>query len=486
MEASRPIEGVCLPMSDASCIRIRSSLDHRYHFPKWCPGLEPLLQISDSKLEMLEMTMKVTLHHEQSNLKFTKHIACSLKKVQPLRRCHDQKKRGWSYETGILEITEGETPKKTKLKSEFNLNIGQILNFLKSRFDHVSSLNIKEPTKEYVPGTFTEKESIKLLSSFNLVKLSAKELISLSIKSKTESLSFQGHLAQCSETDINSIARLMAPAISTLIDDRLGNYVIQRLTSRCAAFEQLVVDYCSINFDALMHDEYASRVMQCLIESRSGFAEVVSNYFNKYLDRGLQSTPAIHLVVACIKNNKDRKNLSFVTKWLSSQQRLFWDKGFQKILSAYILVCSSDQLDGLFRITLLDNKIHKILGCKVAAYFLSNMLLRNHQPTGDLLIDFLCKHPRTLFRTKCWRLLIGSLWETGTSEMTRRVSLALANLESRQITKIRCQAAVLHLYVYITLRSLHVAEIPLITQFLSRPDLADILTLYPTGNNAAF
>ena len=475
MEASRPIDSdinmVYKLKSGTMCLG--DNLEYRYPYSLRYFYALRLLKISDSKLEMLEISKHASLCHDESNLRFTRLRTCNQNKILTQGINKNLKRGSNSYAATNLRTIEVGTPEKTKLMPpKVNLNIDLILKFLKSQFDHVNHLSIKEPAIEHVPGTFAINESPINSSDLNLNTISDSSLFDLCCKDKSISLGLQCHLSQCSEEEAMQAACRLLPMTASLITDQLGNYVIQRLICRLPHFEQSVADYCINNFSALIHNAYASRVMQCLTESRPRFNRKLLVYFSKYLKKGITSTPAIHVVISCIKKSKGQEGLLLLPKWLKDHPRVFWHKGFQKVLSAYILICSRADLDEIFNLTMVKIKLYEYLDSKTIVYFFTNMLLRSHEPTEKLLLTYLAKHPGLTFQSKCWRLLIANLWEDTTSEATKRVATALANIDSRQITNLMRDAPTFASYLYTTIRSLHVAGMPDIDMFMARYDLS--------------
>ena len=428
-------------------------------------------EFSGPKREMLRMVKRTALHHLESNLKIRRQRPCGLNEgLLPV--CQPQtKKRGCSIESINIEIpTEASLKNKTNLLP--NLNIEYLLSLLKGQFDHVRSLKLSETNTDRVPGTLTDLDCIKTAANLDLETLTKTELLNICTQSKEVSLGFQGYLAECSEEDAHLVASRVVPLIPSLIEHQFGNYVIQRLALRISDFDNSVAEYCLLKFETLIHNEFASRVLQCLIESRSSFRQEAMNYFTRSLDSGISSIPATHLVVACIKNTKVHSDLEFIPNWLQRNPSLTWNKCFQKILTAYIEPCTQPELDEIFRLSNLEKKPFNFLNCKMTTYFLTNMLLKNHQKSIDLLILLLSRQPTALFDTKCYKLLLIKLWEEGKSEVVSKLALALTNLGKLQLKNLWRKSPVFYFYVYTTLATIQIAEMPLlINNFLSRKDL---------------
>ena len=475
MEASRPIDRDIIdlnrPSTEADCSR--SSLEYRFPCLKRetipTPLLPPDAEFSGSKQAMLNVLRKDNLDHSMLNLRFTLNRHGEAVVINPQVGMIESPKRGFSFETEILGTANTTTKNSPKSSIFFSLEL--LLDLVTANLDQSKVLSTKQQTSDHVPGAFSGPEKANIPVGLELKKQPKMLLFKLSTESKEVSLGFQEHITDCSPEELESIALKLIDQIPGLIIHQFGNYVIQRLAVRNQVFQKAVVNHCIANFKKLMLNEYASRVLQCLIETEPCFYCEALPYFTKNLEKVLDNQPATHLVISCIKNFKNKSDLRFVPESILKNPKIFWKKGFQRILATYVQICSSSELDEIFEISKVRSKLNVFLGCKTTTYFLANMLLRQHKSTCDLVLDCLSKHPGQLLDTKCWKLLMTKLWEEGSSEITRRVTTTLVNMESRPILDLQRRFGHFNFYIYITLKSLVASELPLFDHYSQRKEL---------------
>ena len=432
-------------------------------------------KISGSNQEMLGMIQGAWLNHQEVNLKFKIQKIPSTNTPTVPRSPKEKltKNQYFDAQTNVTSI-EGSPKKRQVSNTEFDVE--RLMELLKDQIDQVKSFTLRKTPSTCIPGTFLASGCVKIPSNLNPESLTDKDLFSLCTESKEVALGFQGYLAECSEAEARHIANNMASLIPQLASHQFGNYAIQRLALRDSEFEKALVSYCTLNFRELIHNEFASRVVQSLIESRPSFHRQALTYFSNNLDKGIETIPSTHLVVACVKSAKESQSLNFVAKWLRRYNKLIWNKCFQKVLSAYIQICSQSELNEIYVLSKVENKLPIFLNCKMSTYFMANMLMRNHEPTIVLLFDMLNRHPRGLFESKCWRVLLAKLWDEGKSEIVIRLALALASLGKSQIKNLKRSPSVLYFYMYITLKSMQIAGLTQIDDFVRRKDLLNMIT----------
>ena len=478
MEASRPIDSDIVSLlrleSEADCRR--SSLEYRFSCIERKKTLDPFLvmdtDFSGAKLALLDLAKRVNLDHSKPNLRFIKLMPCHIRD-RNLKRQRDevQKKKG-SFETQCAWSPDEVSPKSSTVK----LNIDTLLDALILKFQEARSYKLKDMSSERLPGTFTASECISTPLNLDLNALSDKDLVDYCTKSKLASLGLQSYLAECSQEKAEAISKILTPFIPNLVLHQFGNYVIQRVTLKELGFGQAVADHCLDRFEILIHNEFGSRVLQCLIESIPAFYTKALDYFSNNLDQGLQSMPATHLVVSCIKNARNPSDSNFVPQWLAEYPKLFWNKAFQRVLSMHIQTCSMTDLDDIFHIAKIDSKLSVLLNSKMTTFFLVNMLLRKHEPTTKAFLTALNNQPSIIFDTKCWKLFLAKLWEESNSDVTSRFALALTNLDQKLIRNFWKRPPVFYFYVYVTLRSLQVTEMPLVDDFLKRQEVSRLIS----------
>ena len=170
----------------------------------------------------------------------------------------------------------------------------------------------------------------------------------MSLQSREGAIALQQHIMSCHLDCIQRLASLAAPHIAGLIVHSIGNYILQRLISRRSSISQIVVPYCKSWFKDLAANEYASRVMQRLIETDPEICSFSLGKFRQDLPGYISSFSSVFLVSVAVRHacSEGERNI-FRYKVLRNLGRYMANKYFKRVVISFISACDPSACDWL-------------------------------------------------------------------------------------------------------------------------------------------
>jgi hypothetical protein len=341
------------------------------------------------------------------------------------------------------------SPTSTSAKGDFNFDLQ--LQELEKKWFPVKSKTEKSGFN-MMPGSFC-KESFVQLPNLDLDGGSELEkvLCDLATSSKESSMSLQGFVSECSQSEAKAIGERLAPFYELLITHQFGNYVLQRLIAREATAKAILSELCKQRISTLVQNEYSSRVMQLLIENSPEFRVFTADFFGKHFAKVVNLPPACHLLIACIKNSSSISELDFIIEYLVSQPYLFHLKSVIRILYVYLPVCSQGKLDELVTGLRIKKKILSHLSSKSVVSILIILLQRNQAAITTELFKLLKYHPDKLFETEFLKDVLAKIFDENPHGLRSRFGNAILGLSARQVYILRARPDLLEACRYFAL-----------------------------------
>ena len=166
------------------------------------------------------------------------------------------------------------------------------------------------------------------------------DFIEMSTKSREGALSIQQHVLCCTFDCATRLARLAVPHLGRLIVHPTANYIVQRLIDQCSPFALIVASYCESFFKDLAGNQFASRVMQRLIECNEDFCSFALSIFRKDLSNYIHSFASVFLVSVAVKHARSEgERYIFRYKVIANMERYMGSKYFKRVVISFISAC---------------------------------------------------------------------------------------------------------------------------------------------------
>jgi len=301
----------------------------------------------------------------------------------------------------------------------------------KSEEGNLGKRNKKEKKKiSKPPSEHTSNQNIKEMFSENqIISASDEVLFGWATGDKTSALSLQEVIDSCAEICLERLSNFGEHNLSELIIHKFGSYTVQRLMARNPGFQEIVINYCQARIDFLASNDFASRVMQHLVQSSHSFRSFALGYAQKDIYSFVKDFSSVFFVSAAIIASDNEIEKDILTNKLAKQPKKWLaNKYFKRLLVAYIQTCGQAGLDQVFDILRKQVQLSDILKDKYLTLVLLAFLERSYRPVEqDILLQLRSDLLGTLEMKYFLYLLTQVVNRTPESSYIWRLSQELSN-----------------------------------------------------------
>ena len=360
-----------------------------------------------------QMRASVEMNHRNDNLRFWKQKAAS-----EVRICRNS--NGVYENTSLNRALDSlDTNKALGAKDSRHQCTNQILEkaqksfiellrgkLLKSRFFSINELHKTKNVKVEIDQAVFSSQGIERIS-ISIEKMTADTFLNLCNAEKHASRSIQYFIEASQPEKIQHVFNLINLIIPELITNPLGNYVLQVAAQRSSLVALKLEQYCKENINRLCSDEYASRVMQTLVEIRLSFRKCVLQWASENLKILLEALPSVFLLTAALIATQQPSELICVReKILSScSKQFFQSRYFKRILMSFIDKCHFSDISSVCEVYRINQDFYLYLNDKFGAFILIAVIRRGFQLTTDLLFDSIREDIMGLYHTKFFKFV---------------------------------------------------------------------------------
>lgn len=300
---------------------------------------------------------------------------------------------------------------------------------------------------------------------------SGSEFFEQCTESKESSLNAQQLLGRASSSQVLEAANRLDPYLNDLLLDKFGNYVLQKMLNTCEGVRNSISNICIQDFEKLCCNEYASRVMQVLIETHEPFRTASLKFFERNFKLAAEKLTACFLLIACMKTEKNTAFFAFVSENLIQlYSEMTTLKLYQRIAVVYSQYCSEEDLNNLASKVILKDRLISFLNCKFMTSFLVTVIERQYHPLTEMISDMLRTKLKETFRTRFFKYLAIKIFTSRPQPATQRFSSALFNVPSSSLKQWFERKSGMYFYLYVLLISWEVVESPQDKSNLRRKD----------------
>lgn len=275
------------------------------------------------------------------------------------------------------------------------------------------------------------------------------ELSGLNTALRLASKVLQAAIADYSEAEIQELLVLIKANLVHMVTEPSGNYVVQKAMKKSAPLVDLVAEYCLANMHDLVKNEFASRVMQSLVEISAHFRKAVFDWYSQDANSLLDSLPSVFLLAAAL--SKSEGHIEFKTlrdHILSSQnKRLIANKFFRRLLVIFVEKCDRADLEVVYRTYKMAHHLTNLLNDKFGTLVLLAMLLREHRPLERLVVGHIKTYLPELFQTKFFKLFVFRLIKSqGNWSVVKSINQALVTIPKESLLLALVSPETTHFY----------------------------------------
>lgn len=324
-------------------------------------------------------------------------------------------------ETHHFDFKEFEGPSPPKIEHSFmepivspKIMVVESLKYklLKCHKNLVSKAKAQDRWAEEKQEEVDCSKELDELTNTDFSKLDADQSIDLITKNKRISLAFQqfawtcwlGQFPELSESIIKGIERLMLHP--------LGNYILQKILVRDTKIRRAAEELCKDKFNWLCTDQYASRVIQKLIELSPHFRIFATDFFRQNAWKFIDSMPAVYLLVSVIKCSENDDEISFIEDMIRHHLAdIIACKYLKRIIVMYLSKVNKEKLPYLFALFKLRNKtnLFNLFNERFHSYVFLTFVCREYQSAIDLLAQYIKRNLKQLLRTRYFLFVISKV-----------------------------------------------------------------------------
>lgn len=253
-------------------------------------------------------------------------------------------------------------------------------------------------------------------------------LVQFCCSSKEDSLCFQDFLQDADPKTVDRIGQIFSESLDILVTDKFGNYTVQKLCHRHGGFMDFVSAYLSNDFEALIDNEYASRVMQALVDLSPKFRLFCLRKFKSCLPGILTSISAVFLMSAVIKSTKEFGELAFLRNMLSKNPSLLECRYLKRVMVSYVDNCPDLELAEIIKALNFRKNLCTFLDDKYSAYIVLMLVQRGDQGTIEELIATISCDPVQLFDAKFTGFLLTKILELNDAQLVSAILTTLISV----------------------------------------------------------
>ncbi len=265
------------------------------------------------------------------------------------------------------------------------------------------------------------------------------------------SSTIQAYLDQCPKDEALAIGELFLNDYETLIRHQYMHSILRGVIGTHDELTHRVDKFCRRRFNSLATDEYASRILQRLVEHSPSFRKFSLKRLRNNSSLWLRSIAGMFVLSTCMKFS-DPEEYSFVTNLLfSDTNQLINSKMMKRAVVSLIEAAPPHHLDLIFDLLDVRSNFFNYLSDKYMTYILIALLRRDYQPAIDMLVNSISSHYNVLI-TKCYfKLLANKLISVGSTHVLDAINNSLRALTYKDVCYREYKLDNIYYYMFMTL-----------------------------------
>lgn len=315
-----------------------------------------------------------------------------------LRNCSCSKKSSWScieMLKCLLEGTEIVEENGGNFVENFVSNYYKFGEYLEESVkthlekldEEAFSSNTRSKAVPNLPKELGENELAEL-EKMQYEKMSPKKFVSLCQESKESSGKIQKYLKYCTNEGIENLISSISESAYELSFNKFSNYIIQAILEKSLKFEKAFLPTCLKNFDEMISDQYASRVLQkYLILKNQEMIKFSLEKLKKNFQFFTKDLSSVIFATKLISNCEQISELSFFLDLIKQDPTHFFkETNFIRILVSYFAVGEIPILSEIFEF--LKKDVWSIINHKFGMYLVQKVLERDIEPHKGFLLEY--------------------------------------------------------------------------------------------------
>lgn len=266
-----------------------------------------------------------------------------------------------------------------------------------------------------------------------IIQMSPQELLNLMTSDKASAVALQVLLGQCSYACKATIQSVVSENMELLLVHRTGSYLVQKLLSEAGpCFTEKINNICQKEFNKLVSNEFASRVMQKMLEVNEAFKTSVLDRLKTDLSPYVKDFSAVFLVSGAVQAADTDKDRAFVKDTLAQNPKKWLiNKYFKRVFVTYLQTCSLSDLADSYVLFKSGTSLFASLEEKYCSLVLLTFVERGLLQAQEDILELLHGSCAQIIGIKYFGYFISQLLrKCSVREFVRRVDRTLRNVVS--------------------------------------------------------
>lgn len=378
------------------------------------------MEYADSKLQLKEAENESSFTHQHSTLNpgdSPKSVLQQVMQSSPNIETnhHDVENLTFQRSTATVQTSMNSKPPAARRKF--------LLALLRKRVGATKSSNRNHKGRSDDSFQHDESQERSPMSGHHTRRAkSAKEFLELACGDKSTSMQLQSTILSCGDEEVKEYTEYGKKSYSSLLTERYGSFVLQKLIRRSVAFAGFVKKQLQEDFSKYAMNEFSSRIIQILAENDGEFLEVVLNQFCLKWRKLLKSISAVFCISACIKLVPQRCHDRILDLLVKDAHVMLRSKHHKRILVSFLDVCSHQHLDAIYRILIHQRSLTEVFNDKYLVYISKCFVRRRHIGFLQTLMDFFKYHIEEIRAAKYFKFFLVKINEPDTLEQYKSIA----------------------------------------------------------------
>lgn len=244
------------------------------------------------------------------------------------------------------------------------------------------------------------------------------------------------YLSNCSRAEAQVVGDLIKADLENLITQKFGHSIIRSLIGVNPELKNQATNLCVHNFCALAADEFASRVMQRLVEESGSFKMYALKRFYKNSSLWLRNVAGLFILTACMRCSDSHEYQFVIELLLSDPKKTLSSKIMKRALVSVIDACSYGDLNYIFGFLNINSGLMRYLEDKFMTYVLIAFMRRDYMPAVGMLARHISNNLKDLLAKRYFKLLANKLVSVGSEQVLEAINQSLVSISSQALFKL--------------------------------------------------
>lgn len=266
------------------------------------------------------------------------------------------------------------------------------------------------------------------------------DLMQFCTGSKDLNVAFQHFIMDSNYEVVEQIRLQVINRFETFINNKNGNYLIQKLIQRDQIALHQVFLRSLDNFRRYALNEYASRVMQTLIELHPQFRLFVHSYFSSDLAFSYTSITVTFLLLIAMRFSENSTEYLYVYDHLRRDPSIFEIKLFKRVLIAYFQFADKEMTGDMWKLLLSIEPFENLFDKKFSSLILLMVVRRSADLAMKDIAWYISSRLPMILKKKYFKVVLQKLFQPKYSKFRHLLNVALTQVPFEHLERMKAES----------------------------------------------